>query len=171
MSNTPQDTQKTLEVKIRPYSSQNNQERPDQKGASRVYLCREALLDLKLEPGQVCYILKVTDSEKVRREAIAWLTAEKSLSKKVIQMSKSFQEASGFKLGDDVKISAAGAVPVATSIVLRDITAQELEATPELGGQDKPHWEWFLRESLCRYLFSSACQFSTKWTNTTRRLS
>ena len=40
-------TQKTLEVKIRPYSGQN-QERPDQKGISRVHLSREALLDLSM---------------------------------------------------------------------------------------------------------------------------
>lgn len=41
-------TQKTLEVKIRPYSGQN-QERPDQKGISRVHLCKEALLDLSMD--------------------------------------------------------------------------------------------------------------------------
>jgi AAA family ATPase len=153
MSSTPQDTQKTLEVKIRPYSNQSIQERPDQKGASRVHLCREALLDLKLESGQICYISKVNEPESERREAVAWLTAEKSLSKKVVQMSKAFQEACGFKLGDDVKISTGGALDVATSVVLRDVTAQELDAVPELGNQDKPHWEWFLRESLSRYFF------------------
>jgi AAA family ATPase len=151
MSNIPQDTQKTLEVKIRPYSNQNSQERPDQKGASRVHLCREALLDLKLESGQVCYISRVNEPKSERREAVAWLTAEKSLSKKVVQMSKSFQDGCGFKLGDDVKISAGGGIGVATSIVLRDITAQELDTTAELGAQDKPHWEWFLRESLGGY--------------------
>jgi len=140
--------QKALEVKIRPYSNQNSQERPDQKGASRVHLCREALLDLKLESGQVCYISRVDEPESGRREAVAWLTAEKSLSKKVVQMSKSFQGACGFKLGDDVKISAGGDIEVATSIVLRDITTQELDTAAELGAQDKPHWEWFLRESL-----------------------
>jgi len=148
MSNTLQDTQKTLEVKIRPYSNQSSQERPDQKGASRVHLCREALLDLKLESGQVCYIAKVNDPDGERREAVAWLTAEKSLSKKVVQMSKAFQEACSYKLGDDVKISAGGAMDVVASIVLRDITAQDVDATSELSSQDKPHWEWFLRESL-----------------------
>jgi AAA family ATPase len=120
---------------------------------SRVHLCREALLDLKLESGQICYISKVNEPESERREAVAWLTAEKSLSKKVIQMSKSFQEACGFRLGDDVKISTGGTLEVATSVVLRDVTPQELDTVPELGNQDKPHWEWFLRESLGRYLF------------------
>jgi AAA family ATPase len=153
MSNTFQDTQKTLEAKIRPYPNQKNQESPNQKGASRAILCREALLDLKLESGQVCYITKVNDPDSERREAVAWLTEEKSLSKKVVQMSKAFQEACGYKLGDDVKISAGGAMDIATSIVLRDITAQELGPTPELG-EDKPYWEWYLRREILRRYFS-----------------
>ena len=147
------DTEKTLEVKIRPYSNPNTQERPDQKGASRVHLCRDAMLDLKLESGQVCYIWKAHGAENERRQAIAWLTAEKSLSRKVIQVSKSFQDACGFKLGDDVKISAGGSLKEASSIVFRDISAQDIDTIPELADQDKPFWAWFLRESLRRYFF------------------
>ena len=149
MSNI-QDTQKILEVKIRPYSNQSNQERPDQKGVSRVHLCKEALLDLKLESGQPCYLWKTGESSDQRREAIAWLTAEKSLSKKVVQMSKTFQEACGVKLGDDLNICAAGTLGTAEVVVMRDITNLELENVPELGDQDRPHWEWYLRESLGR---------------------
>jgi len=155
MSNI-QDTQKTLEVKIRPYSSQNNQERPDQKGVSRVHICREALLDLKLESGQPCYLWKIGENEDEKREAIAWLTAEKSLSKKVVQISKTFQEACGFKLGDDLNIKAAGTLSIAKSIVLKDVTAQDIEAAPELEEEDRPHWEWYLRESLGRFTFSQS---------------
>jgi len=147
------DTEKTLEVKIRPYSNPNTQERPDQKGTSRVHLCRDAMLDLKLESGQVCYIWKAHEAENERRQAIAWLTSEKSLSRKVIQVSKSFQDACGLKLGDDVKISAGGSLKEASSIVFRDITAQEIDTVPELAVQDKPFWAWFLRESLRRYFF------------------
>jgi AAA family ATPase len=148
MSNI-QDTQKTLEVKIRPYSNQN-QERPDQKGVSRVHLCKEALLDLRLESGQPCYLWKSVESSDQRREAIAWLTTEKSLSKKVVQMSKTFQEAYGFKLGDDLNISAAGTLGIAEVIEMRDVTTLELDSAPELGDEERPHWEWYLRESLGR---------------------
>jgi len=87
-----------------------------------------------------------------KKEAIVWLTAEKSLSKKVVQVSKTFQEACGFKLGDDLCISAAGQLSTVETVVLRDITANE-EGTPELGEADRPHWEWFLRESLGRSFF------------------
>lgn len=147
-----QDTQKTLEVKIRPYANQNNQERPDQKGVSRVHLCRDALLDLKLDSGKPCYLWKTTETEDQRREAIAWLTTEKSLSRKVIQISKTFQEHCGFKLGDDLIIKATGApyITPAESIVLRDISTNGVDFIPELSEEDRRHWEWYLRETLCR---------------------
>ena len=159
MSNT-QSPQKTLEVKIRPYSSQNNQERPDQKGVSRVQLCREALHDLRLDSGQLCYLWKTGESFDQRREGIAWLTAEKSLSKKVVQMSKSFQDACGFKLGDDLHISAAGTLNIAENVIIRDVTSLELDSVPELEDEDRPHWEWYLRESLGRWTLRERSQWN-----------
>jgi hypothetical protein len=159
MSNT-QDTQKTLEVKIRPYSNQNNQERPDQRGISRVHMCKEALMELGLQSGQACYLCKKDEPSDKRREAVAWLTAEKNLSKKVVQMSKTFQEVCGFKLADDLIIGAAGNVNIAGSIVLTDITTTEGgEPVPELSKEDKPHWEWYLRENLGRSYFSPFSYF------------
>ena len=151
MSNT-QDTQKTLEVKIRPYSNQNNQERPDQKGVSRVHMCKEALMDLGLQSGQACYLWKKDEGSDTRKEAVAWLTAEKNLSKKVVQVSKTFQEVCGFKLADDLVIGAAGDINIAESIVLRDVS-EGSEPVQELGSEDKPHWEWYLRENLGRSIF------------------
>ncbi|SZF00528.1 unnamed protein product [Blumeria hordei] len=135
-----------LEVKIRPYSGQNIHERPDQKGVARVHLCREALSDLNLVSGQVCYVRKCIECEDQRREAIVWLTSEKSLSKKVIQMSKTFQEVCGFKLGDDLLIQAAGNLITAESVTLKDITPSE----SELGDEERPHWEWYIQENLTR---------------------
>lgn len=149
MSN--QEMQKTLEVKIRPYSGQNNQERPDLKGVSRVHLSRDALLDLRIDSGQAIYLWKADQSQDQKREAVAWLTAEKSLSKKVVQISKSFQEAAGYKLGDDLLVAAAGNLKVATNVVLRDIT--ESENAAEMKDKDKAHWEWLLEQSLGKCVF------------------
>ncbi|KAH6671866.1 putative ATPase family gene 2 protein [Halenospora varia] len=146
MSN--QEMQKTLEVKIRPYSGQNNQERPDLKGVSRVHFSRDALLDLRIDSGQAIYLWKADQSQDQKREAVAWLTAEKSLSKKVVQISKSFQEAAGYKLGDDLLVAAAGNLKVATNVVLRDITDSENAAG--MKDKDKAHWEWLLEQSLAR---------------------
>ncbi|RDW77025.1 AAA family ATPase-like protein [Coleophoma cylindrospora] len=139
-------SEKTLEVKIRPFSS-GVQERADQKGVARVNLCKESLLDLRLESGQPCFLWKEGGQ---KREAIAWLTAEKSLSKKVIQVAKTFQEVCGFKLGDDVFISAAGSLASAENITLRDMSATEVDGVSDLSPEERPHWEWFLEESLAR---------------------
>jgi AAA family ATPase len=151
MSNTLE-PQRTLEVKIRPFSNQNSQERPDQKGASRVHLSSDALRELSLGAGQLCYLWKVNESPEQRREAVVWPTLEKSLSKKVVQMSKTFQEATGFKLADDLKIIAAESpnVKIAEKIVLRDVTAEDVSTVAELTDEEKQHWEWYLKESLSK---------------------
>ena len=70
------------------------------------------------------------------------------MSKKVVQISKTFQEACGFKLGDDIFISAGGNLNVAESVLLRDITAKEVDTCPELSSRDRPYWEWGLEENL-----------------------
>lgn len=143
--------EKTLEVKIRPYPNQS-QERPDQDGASRVLLSMTALLDLGLNSGQTCYIWRAGDDKEKRREAIAWLSTEKNLSKKVAQLSKVFQEACGFKLGDELVIaSAGGSEPrIVTNVVFKDATVGtgEGDGLPELDEEDRPHWEWHLKKQL-----------------------
>ncbi|TAQ87135.1 hypothetical protein B7494_g4521 [Chlorociboria aeruginascens] len=143
-----QETQKVLEVKVRPY--QVNSERPDQKGASRVYMCRDSLLDLRLESGQPCYLWKLDQDVSQRREALAWLTPEKSMSRKVVQISRVLQEACDMKLGDDLYVGAAGNLAAAESIILRDITTQESDAIMDISTEDRPHWEWYLKENLGR---------------------
>lgn len=154
MSGLPEPV-KTMEVKIRPYASQNNQERPDQKGVARVHMSRDLLLDLRLDPGQSCYLWKADQDSSKRREAVAWLTSEKSLSKKVVQISKSFQEACGFKLGDDLHISAGGSLKPAENVILKEISPQEADKVSELTPEDLIHWEWYLREPLGRLFFFS----------------
>lgn len=158
----PQELQKTLEVKIRPFSNQNKQERADQREASRVHLCSDALRELNLAPGQLCYLWKVDDTPEQRREAIAWLTHEKSLSKKVVQMSKTFQEATGFKLADDLKICAAEnpTVKVAEMIVVRDVTGEESETVPELTEEERIYWGWYLKENLGRSRDNIHCPYA-----------
>lgn len=144
------DVHKILEVKIRPFSNHNSQERADQKGVSRVHLSKEALFDLKLESGQPCYLWKKGTSGNQKREAIAWLASEKTLGKKALQMTRTFQEVCGFNLADDCHICAAGPLRIAESVVLRDITPKEIDTVMELRAEDKANWVWHLREYLCR---------------------
>jgi AAA family ATPase len=141
-----QDT-KILEVKIRPW--QNPKERTDQKGVARVHLSSHALQDLGLKPEQTCYLWKAEDGPEKRRQAVVWYSHENSMRKNVAQISKTFQDVCDFKLGDDLKISAAGNLAIAESVVLKDITPPEEnnQAIPEL---DRPFWESHIAESLCR---------------------
>lgn len=140
--------EKTLEVKIRPYPNQS-QERPDQDGASRVLLSMNALLDLGLLSGQTCLVWKAGETHDKRREAIAWLSTEKNLNKKVAQLSKVFQEVCGYKLGDDLVIASAGGVEpkVVQNVVFKDATVEFAEIE-ELSDEDRPHWEWHLKKHL-----------------------
>lgn len=142
-----QNTQKTLEVKIRPATNQNILDRLDQKGASRVQLSREALHDLRLDSGQKCYLWKSQESPNTRIEATAWLTTEKNLSQKVIRMSKTFQNASGFKFEDDLIICAGNRMDIVETVILREISGETVgkeEHLPEISYTDFPHWEWYL---------------------------
>ena len=108
-------------------------------------------MELGLQSGQACYLWKRGETSDKKSEAVVWLTSEKNLSKKVVQMSKTFQEVCGFKLADDLVIGAAGNVNIAESIVLRDVTiAEGGEPVPELSKEDIPYWEWYLRENLGR---------------------
>jgi AAA family ATPase len=138
---------KILEVKIRPW--QNLKERPDQKGVARVHLSSHALQDLGLKPEQTCYLWKAGEAPETRRQAIVWYTHENSMRKNVAQISKTFQDACDFKLGDDLKISAAGNLAVAESVVLKDLAALK-EDDQELPELDRPFWESHIAESLCR---------------------
>ncbi len=151
MSNS-QAVQKTLEVKIRPYPTQI-QEKGDFKGAARVYLSSDALLDLGLRPGQVCSLWRLNEAANERRDAIAWNTPEKSMGKKVVQMSRVLQEACGFKLSEELKIVAAGDLRAVETLVLRDVTAKESLDAEELGDEERKCWEWYLSDHLCKLHF------------------
>lgn len=146
MSNI-QSTQKTLEVKIRPAANQNSLDRADQKGASRVQISREALHELRLDSGQKCFLWKSQESPDTRIEATAWLTIERNLSQKVIRMSKTFQNASGFKFEDDLVICAGDKMNIVENVILREISGETTgkeERPPEISEKELPYWEWYL---------------------------
>lgn len=145
MSNIPD--AKTLEAKVRPW--QNPKERTDLKGVARVHLSSHALQDLGLKPEQTCYFWKAGEEPETRRQAIVWYSHENSMRKNVVQVSKTFQDACDLKLGDDIKIIAAGNLAAAVSIVLRDLTAQE--DNKELPELERPVWESYIADSLCRF--------------------
>ncbi|CAD6447723.1 08184886-f5fe-4055-9e53-f60f265b43be [Sclerotinia trifoliorum] len=138
---------KILELKVRPYQAQS-QERPDFKNVARVYVCTDVLLDLQVRNGETCYLWKSSEGEHTRREAVIWLAAEK-LSRKVVQVSKAFQEACGFKLSDDVIIARAGKLEVAKDILIKDIGMVE-GVMRELSGDVRIGWRCILEDLFAR---------------------
>jgi AAA family ATPase len=153
-----QNDRKILEVKIR---SLPNQERQDQRDVSRVFISKDALLDLRLEAGQLCYLWKLEDVGARRRQAIAWPAAQK-LNKNVIQMFKTFQDVCGFKLEDKIALAPAEDIQSAECVILKDITGID-----GLKKGDLPHWEWYLEDKLGRqtvhvasftFLYNLQCQ-------------
>jgi hypothetical protein len=130
---------KTLEVKIK---NKTVQERADQKDVSRVFFSKDALLDLRLEAGKLCYLQKIEDLQLPRRQVMAW-PAPAALNKGSAQMSKTLREACGFMPEDRVAAVPCGDISTTECVVLRDITT-----IPALSESDRPHYEWKLGKDL-----------------------
>lgn len=142
---------KFIEAKIRPIPSPSDKSSEKSlKGASRIYVNKEVLLELTgtaLENGKRCYVEKILDDgQATTREASLWATADPKLSRAVVQMSKPFQDACDFKLGDQVKViyTDGKTVPEAEEIVLEDVTTTQ----PAIEEVDVSHWEWAVKDSL-----------------------
>ncbi|TGO11331.1 hypothetical protein BTUL_0112g00210 [Botrytis tulipae] len=139
--------EKLLELKVRPYQAQS-QERPDFRNVARVYVCTDVLLDLQVKNGETCYLWKSSEGEHTRREAVIWLATEK-LSRKVVQVSKAFQEACGFKLSDDVIVARGAKLEVAKEILIKDVGMVE-GVMRELTGDAEIAWKFVLDDLLAR---------------------
>lgn len=141
---------KLLELKVRPYQAQS-QERPDFKNVARVYVCTDVLLDLDVKNGETCYLWKSSEPEHTKREAVIWLATEK-LSRKVVQVSKAFQEACGLRLSDEVIVSRAGELNVAKDILIKDVGMFE-GGMPQVTGEVEIAWRLILQDLLGRDFF------------------
>lgn len=117
------------------------------KGASRIYVNKENLLELTgtaLENGKPCFVEKTLDNGKATtREASLWAAADPKVSRGVVQMSKPFQDACDFKLGDEVRViyTDGQAVPEAEEVVFEDVTTGQ----PEIKKEHHIFLEWNLK--------------------------
>lgn len=144
---------KFVEVRIRPVPSPSDKSGGADKtlkGASRIYVNKEVLLELTgtaLENGKRCFVEKALDDGKATtREASLWAAADPKVSRGIVQMSKPFQDACDFKLGDQVKViyTDGQAVPEAEEVVLEEVTT----AQPAIKKEDVTHWEWALKGNM-----------------------
>ncbi|KAJ0117957.1 aa-domain-containing protein [Diaporthe amygdali] len=142
---------KFIEVKIRPVPSPSDKSAEKTlKGASRIYVSKDVLLELTgtaLENGKRCYVEKILENgQATTREASLWASADPKMSRAVAQMSKPFQDACDFKLGDQVKViyTDGNAVPEAEEVVLEDVTTNQ----PAIEENDMIHWAWTIKGNL-----------------------
>lgn len=143
---------KFVEVRIRPVPSPSDKsgEKNALKGASRIYVNKEVLLELTgtaLENGKRCFVEKLLDDGKATtREASLWAAADPKVSRGIVQMSKPFQDACDFKLGDQVKViyTDGQGVPEAEEIVLEDVTT----AQPAIEQEAVVFWEWAIKGNM-----------------------
>ncbi|KAM0240651.1 hypothetical protein ACHAPO_002552 [Fusarium lateritium] len=182
---------KSIDVKVRPLASASL-EKASLQGAARVYVSKETLLSLNgtLEVGKHCILTRLESAatkdsvreddpqqqQELQREASLWSIKEKNLSPNVVVMTRAFQEASGFKIGDLIRISLAGTTPNADEVVVQDVTektdktSDDLERLEEFekAAKYKPSWEMltapaFVRAELLFPGMVVEATLSSKW--------
>jgi AAA family ATPase len=146
----------SVEVKVRPLANASL-ERSSLIGASRIYVSRDTLLSLtgNLESGKLCVVTPLespaqndVESQEQHREASLYILPEKNLDRNVVIMTKAFREATGFKLGDRVRIELAGTIPKAEVIEVLDVSqrteenAEEFDRMEELESHGKYPMSW-----------------------------
>jgi AAA family ATPase len=139
---------KSIDVKVRPLANPKL-EKASLHGAARIYVSKDTLISLTgtIDIGKHCILTRLESAvtkdsakedgndgpqQELQREASLWSFTEKNLSPNVVVMTRAFQEASGFKIGDLVRITLAGTTPTADEVVLQDVTEKTDKTSDEL---------------------------------------
>ncbi|KAF5978216.1 AAA family ATPase [Fusarium bulbicola] len=148
---------KSVDARVRPLAN-TSLEKSSLLGAARIYVSKDTLLSLNgnLENGKHCVVTRLESAankedvpqEDLQREASLWILPEKNLSPNVVMMTRAFQEATGFKIGDTVRITIAGTTPEAEEVVVQEVTevtdktAAEFERMERLEKDSKYPLPW-----------------------------
>lgn len=154
----------SIDAKVRPLSN-TSLEKASLLGAARLYVSKDTLISLtsSLDSGRACCVERLLaegedGKETLKREASLWVLPEKNLSPNVVMMTRAFQDATGFKIGDQVRVSLAegngnGTTADAGEIVVKDVS----EAAQEDPADFKYPVQW--EPSISRALGSSEKSF------------
>lgn len=123
--------QESITAKVRPLSHPGL-EKKNLLGAARLYVSKDTLIALTngLESNKPCVVEQLllpddadaSDTEKpIRREASLCVLPEKNLSPNVVMMTRAFQDATGFRIGDQVRIALRKTMPDVNEVVVRDV--------------------------------------------------
>lgn len=149
---------KSIDAKVRPLANPAL-EKASLLGAARLYVSKESLIALTngLENGRPCLVEKLEDQAQgpVRREASLWILPEKNLSPNVVMMTRAFQDATGFRIGDQVRISLLESMPDVDEVVVQDVSEEQQQAKDGRGARHAACWEFSLSLSMGGFLFLS----------------
>ena len=152
---------KSVEAKVRPLSN-TSLDKASLVGAARIYVSKDTLVSLTgtLNNGKLCIVEKLDDAPAVRRGASLWILPEKNLNQNVVMMTRAFQEATGFKIGDQVRISIAepSATPALVEVLAEDVSDEKDK--DEKPSRHSPSWEHALSLSLGMFLVAPDLQTS-----------
>ena len=145
---------KSIDAKVRPLANASL-EKASLLGAARIYVNKDSIIALTgtLDSGSACIVEKFgvdgpdgAAPSPIRREASLCVLPDKGVSLNVVMMSRAFQDAAGFKIGDQVRISLAEApTPDAEEVVVRDISEGSQE---DKDTRYAPSWEHSISLSL-----------------------
>ncbi|KAF5673795.1 AAA family ATPase [Fusarium heterosporum] len=140
---------KSIDARVRPQAA-GLMEKSSLQGAARIYVSKETLISLTgtIEHGKHCLVTRLEssasesapdpDSQQVlQREAVLWTLPEKNLSRNVVVMSTTFRESTGFKIGDLIRLTVAGATPDAQEVVVQDVTEKSETDSDSLAKYEK----------------------------------
>ncbi|KAI1852454.1 hypothetical protein JX266_002632 [Neoarthrinium moseri] len=115
------------------------------KHAAKIFIHQTVLYESGLQIGQRCIIESTLANDRSRRrEAVAWNSVDKALAKSVIVLSSVMKAAAGLELGDSIRVSSAGEVPEAQTVVVRDVTPHASPVVPE----EQKSWSWNIEAAL-----------------------
>lgn len=175
---------KSIDAKVRPLAN-TSLEKSSLVGAARVYVSKDTMLSLNgnLESGKHCVVTRLENPReaardvndgaalkeelKLQREASLWILPEKNLSPNVVMMTRAFQDATGFRIGDLVRVALAGTTPDADEIVVQDATEKTDKTANDVESMKKherearypPSWE----ASLACALGTSTIPQTMEW--------
>lgn len=140
---------KSIDAKVRPLANPSL-EKTSLLGAARLYISKDSMITLTngLESNKPCLAEKLSDdptSDPIIREASLCVLPEKNLSPNVVMMTRAFQDASGFKVGDQIRLSLLESTPDATEVVVRSV-ADDKDVDAE--SKYPPCWEYSIALSL-----------------------
>lgn len=146
----------SIEAKVRPLANASL-ERASLAGAARIYISTQSMLALTngVNHGRLCVVDRLDPEPALRRHAVLWLLPDnKNLSPNVVMMTRAYQEATGFRIGDQVRITLAeDPLPDAYEVVVAHVTGgggheQQQQQHPQRESIYPPGWEFVLSHTM-----------------------